>query len=97
MSNARKLLVAYDIADQKRLRKVADVVEGYGYRMQYSVFVCHLSQSDIEKMKNALLKVINHATDQCLFIDLGPSSSDDSSSIETIGRPLLTIPSLTIV
>ena len=37
-------LVAYDISDPKRLRKVATVCEDFGYRKQYSVFLCRLSR-----------------------------------------------------
>ena len=97
MPSSRKLLVAYDIADQKRLRKVAYILEGYGYRIQYSVFICHLPKQDIEKLKNALFKAINHTADQCLLIDLGPAHPSENLPFETIGRPLVTIPTLTIV
>ena len=33
-------LVAYDICDPKRLRKVAHTCEDFGFRRQYSVFLC---------------------------------------------------------
>ena len=36
-------LVAYDIRDGKRLRKVAKILEGFGFRTQYSIFRCRLS------------------------------------------------------
>ena len=36
-------LVAYDIADPKRLRKVARACEDFGLRRQYSVFFCRLT------------------------------------------------------
>jgi CRISPR-associated protein Cas2 len=35
-------IVAYDIADHKRLARVAKVCEDYGVRVQYSVFECRL-------------------------------------------------------
>lgn len=34
-------LVCYDICNDKRLRKVFQVVRGYGDHLQYSVFECH--------------------------------------------------------
>jgi CRISPR-associated protein Cas2 len=37
-------LVAYDIADDRRLRRVAKLMEGYGTRVQRSVFECILSR-----------------------------------------------------
>ncbi|MGE0434417.1 MAG: CRISPR-associated endonuclease Cas2 [Planctomycetota bacterium] len=41
-------LLTYDVRDDKRLRKVAKTLEGYGTRLQYSVFHCHLSRTDLE-------------------------------------------------
>lgn len=36
-------LVAYDISDPRRLRRVAKLMEEYGARVQRSVFECRLS------------------------------------------------------
>jgi CRISPR-associated protein Cas2 len=36
-------LVAYDIRDEVRLRRVAKLVEGYGDRVQFSVFRCRMT------------------------------------------------------
>jgi CRISPR-associated protein Cas2 len=40
-------LVAYDIADDRRLREVAKMMEAYGNRVQRSVFECSLSRSQL--------------------------------------------------
>ncbi len=95
MASTRTTVVAYDISDPKRLKKVADIMEGFGYRIQYSVFLCALSPTEVQKLKLTLSKVINNANDQCLVIDLGPE--DSKNSIEAVGKPLLSIPTLTIV
>jgi hypothetical protein len=42
----RRYLVAYDIRDDRRLRSIAGCMEGYGTRIQYSVFVCDLSDRE---------------------------------------------------
>ncbi|MFE4108590.1 CRISPR-associated endonuclease Cas2, partial [Almyronema epifaneia] len=42
------VLVVYDIPDDKRRTKLATFLEGYGRRVQYSVFECFMS---LEKMK----------------------------------------------
>jgi CRISPR-associated protein Cas2 len=42
----RGYLVAYDIREDRRLRNVACCIEGYGERIQYSVFVCDLSDQE---------------------------------------------------
>jgi len=36
-------LVAYDVHDDQRLRRVAQLLLGYGTRVQYSVFRCRLT------------------------------------------------------
>ena len=38
----QSFLVCYDIADPKRLRKVASICEDFGYRRQKSVFMVRL-------------------------------------------------------
>ncbi len=43
-------LVVYDIADPKRLRRVAKVMEGYGVRVQKSVFECDLGDAARARM-----------------------------------------------
>lgn len=49
-----RVVVSYDISDDKRRRKVAEIMEGYGYRVQYSVFECDLSKKQMAEMKQAL-------------------------------------------
>ena len=36
----QRLIIAYDVAEPKRLRQVAKHLEGVGTRLQYSVFEC---------------------------------------------------------
>jgi CRISPR-associated protein Cas2 len=52
-------IVAYDISDPKRLRKVATTCEDFGLRRQYSVFCCRLSATDLVKLKSRLYDLIN--------------------------------------
>jgi len=58
------LLVTYDIgvpdpAGQRRLAAVAKVCEGFGVRVQYSVFECRLSPARYEEFLGELLDVID--------------------------------------
>ena len=43
----RRFLIAYDISDPKRLRRVCKTMEEYGDRLQYSVFICDLSRAEL--------------------------------------------------
>ncbi len=51
-------LVSYDIREPKRLRKVAKYLEGYGERLQLSVFKIYANDREIEKIKWELTKRI---------------------------------------
>ncbi len=62
-------LISYDIRDEKRLRKVAKKLEGYGTRMQYSLFRCQLSPRGLERLKWELAQ-ITEKEDSLLVISL---------------------------
>lgn len=78
-------LVAYDIANLKRLRKVAQTCEDFGLRKQYSVFLCRISATDLVKLKSRLYDLINLEKDQVLFI---PLCQRCVAQIEALGRPV---------
>ena len=77
-------LVSYDICDPKRLRKLATVCEDFGYRKQYSVFLCRLSATDLVRLRSRLYDIINLTEDQVLFV---PMCAKCVNQIEAIGRP----------
>ena len=95
--NQRRYIVSYDIADPKRLRGVARIAEGFGYRLQFSVFECLLDPLRLEEFKAALDAMIHHAEDQILFISLGTKDADGSLSIEAIGIPYVQHSRVTII
>jgi CRISPR-associated protein Cas2 len=62
------ILVSYDVNTQdkegrRRLRRVAKICEGWGQRVQLSVFECRVSDVELERMKQRLLKVIDRELD----------------------------------
>lgn len=67
----RRYLVAYDIRDDQRLRAVATCMEGYGTRIQYSVFVCDLSPQELFAMRSRLESRMHLTIDSIMVIDLG--------------------------
>lgn len=62
-------LVCYDIRSPKRWRKAYKLLEGYGNRLQYSIFRCWLSQRGREKLRWELEKILT-AEDDLLLIRL---------------------------
>jgi CRISPR-associated protein Cas2 len=78
-------LIAYDIRDAKRLRKVHRLMQGHGMPVQYSVFVCDLTALERFQLQSALYDVVDAAVDCLAFIELGPT---DTSKFQFIGpRP----------
>jgi len=43
-------LACYDIRNPKRLRRVARIMEGFGKRVQKSVFECWLTHSELDRL-----------------------------------------------
>jgi CRISPR-associated protein Cas2 len=72
----RRYLVAYDIRDDVRLRTVATCMEGYGYRIQYSVFVCDLSDQEAVVMRSDLETRMKTTEDSVMVVDLGRSDEE---------------------
>lgn len=53
-----KIVVTYDIGDDKRRAKVVKLLEGIGTRMNFSVFECMLTDIQYRNMCNRLAKII---------------------------------------
>lgn len=78
----RRYLIAYDIADPKRLQRVIKLMEGYGTRLQYSVFLCDLSRAELVTWRDELLDLIELRFDSVIRIDLGVPNDN---VVEVIG------------
>lgn len=66
---------------------MARALEGYGTRLQFSVFECLLDSLRLAKAKSALKDIIDESEDQILFISLGPETTAVALSLESLGRP----------
>lgn len=61
------VFVSYDIGDPARLRRVAGVCEGYGERVQKSVFECYLGKAQLQQLRDRLARIVHPGEDK-LFI-----------------------------
>jgi CRISPR-associated protein Cas2 len=84
-SSERLYIVAYDIADQKRWRRVFRTMKGYGRWLQLSVFQCRLSGRRRADLGAALERIINHKDDHVIILDLGLADEVDPR-VESIGK-----------
>jgi CRISPR-associated protein Cas2 len=80
----RRYLVAYDIREDRRLRSVATCCEGYGERIQYSVFICDLSDEEAVTMRGDIEVRIKQSEDSVMIIGLGKAG--DSSRFLFLGH-----------
>lgn len=80
-----RYVVAYDVVEPRRLRKVYKKMCGFGEWMQYSVFACSLSDVELTLMKDAIGGIINHAEDRVLIVDIGPVEGRAGRAFEFLG------------
>ncbi|WP_072294680.1 CRISPR-associated endonuclease Cas2 [Nitrosovibrio sp. Nv17] len=64
-------IVAYDIADQKRWRRVYNLMNGYGEWLQLSIFQCRLTAQRHAELVALLDGIIHHRDDHLMLLDLG--------------------------
>lgn len=80
-------LVCYDIANEKRLRKVFKVCKNFGVHLQFSIFECDLNPSERVELEAALHEEIKYDEDQVLFVSLGPAEGRGERVITAMGLP----------
>lgn len=85
----RLYIVAYDISDPKRLRKVFVTMRGFGDHLQLSVFRAELSSKERLLMIAKLSAIIKHDEDQVLVIPVGPAGGELEKDIEALGKPYI--------
>lgn len=81
-------VVAYDIPSNKRRKKVADLLEGYGKRVQYSVFECVLSERKYLELQERLRPRVILEEDSVRFY---PLSRHTLGQVEVWGGVPLTL------
>ncbi|QXT63102.1 CRISPR-associated endonuclease Cas2 [Tessaracoccus palaemonis] len=79
----RRHLIAYDIREPSRLRRVCKLMEAHGERLQYSVFVCDLTKTELLHLRRDAERIMNLAADSVVIIDLG---SLDAARFTFVGQ-----------
>jgi len=81
MPTQQFILVSYDVVSDSRRRKVMKTMEGFGQRVQYSVFECQLTPAQITEMQRKLKKLVGKE-DSVRFYAI---SADDVKRIAVLG------------
>ncbi|WP_335323057.1 CRISPR-associated endonuclease Cas2 [Spirochaeta thermophila] len=81
------VVVSYDVGQdeggQKRLRKMAKLCEGFGQRVQYSVFECLVDPAQWVNLKAHISSIINPEYDSVRFYFLG---ANWKRRVESLGK-----------
>lgn len=67
----RLYIVAYDISEPKRWRRIFKLMKGYGEWVQLSVFQCRLTPKQHAELIALLDGIIHHTEDHIILMDLG--------------------------
>jgi len=95
---ARRHLIAYDVADDRRRTRIANYLGGHGDRVQYSVFLIDCRPARLIRIRARLGELINAKEDSILICDLGLAARAADESMQYLGTyRVITSDALTIV
>jgi len=83
------MIVAYDIADPKRLNIVAKIIKDYGVRVQKSIFEATVDSGIFAQMKVRIEEVIAYEEDGVKYF---PVCTKCAGTVEIIGQGEFTDP-----
>ncbi|MDY6853460.1 MAG: CRISPR-associated endonuclease Cas2 [Thermodesulfobacteriota bacterium] len=83
------MIVAYDIANPKRLKKVANIMLDYGIRVQKSIFEVSVNERVFAEMKTRVEGVIVPEDDGVKYF---PVCEKCAGTVEIIGQGQFTDP-----
>jgi len=83
------MIVAYDIASNDRITKVAKILKDYGVRVQKSIFEVTVTPFVFAEMKSRIEKVIVPETDGVKYF---PVCEKCAGTVEIIGQGQYTDP-----
>ena len=81
--------ISYDIANPKRLGKVAKTLENFGLRVQFSFFQCEMEPRILEQLRDELLQIIDLKKDS---LRIYPICSDCLKKTDSIGTGSVFVP-----
>lgn len=85
MRGKKKYLVSYDISIDKERTKIAKLLEGYGKRVQYSVFECCLPGERYRELYQKLMEIICLGKDEEANIRIYPLCKNCEELVSIIG------------
>ncbi|MDO5675671.1 MAG: CRISPR-associated endonuclease Cas2 [bacterium] len=69
-TNLQFLVVAYDIVCDRRRSRLVKLLQGYGQRVNYSVFECQIAPRTLPSLMKEIEAIINFHEDSILYYQL---------------------------
>ncbi len=81
-----RVVISYDISDNKRRTKIMKTLEGHGYRVQFSIFECDLTAKKLRELKKELRQYVK--TQEMDSIRFYPLPVDAVKKISVLGNDM---------
>lgn len=78
------IIIAYDIADPKRLKRVADTCMDFGVRVQYSIFECRLDAQQFNRLWERICSIADPEDDRVVAYPIYANASRDIRTYGTM-------------
>jgi len=62
--------ICYDISNNRKRKKVSDILTDYGLRVQYSIFQAELTAKKLKEIQKKTDPLIDKKTDSIMFLPL---------------------------
>ncbi len=85
MTEERLYIVAYDISDDRRWRRVFKTMNGFGEWLQLSIFQCRLTRRRRAELETRLRELVKVGADHVLIIDVGPADKTELA-VASLGK-----------
>lgn len=87
-------LICYDIADDRRRRRLTRVLEGYGHRLHESAFQARLRPAQLARLNQRIASLLNLQADQLSIYSLCARDQTDRHHVDehaTVDMPAAVI------
>jgi CRISPR-associated protein Cas2 len=78
--------ISYDIGDDRRRLKVANVLKDFGERVQLSVFEANIDEAQLKRLKKRVSEILDQEEDT---VRIYPLCAACVSKVEIIGQGVL--------